>query len=76
MVVSESLKLFNIEEILSKYRIGNVELERMFEGIDFLDKFQLTYPFLALMVFHKHSPDVLHTYLFTSIKLWVLIKYP
>lgn len=41
MVVSESLKLFNIEEILSKYRIGNVELERMFEGIDFLDKFQL-----------------------------------
>ena len=39
MVVSESLKLFNIEEILSKYRIGNVELERMFEGIDFLDKF-------------------------------------
>ena len=30
MVVSESLKLFNIEEILSKYRIGNVELERMF----------------------------------------------
>ena len=41
MVVLESLKLFNIEEILSKYRIGNVELERMFEGIDFLDKFQL-----------------------------------
>lgn len=39
MVVSESLKLFNIEEILSKYRIGNVELERMFEGIDFFDKF-------------------------------------
>lgn len=44
IVASRSLQLFHIEEILSKYKIGNKKLDELFEGKKFTKNFSLNRP--------------------------------